>query len=319
MKTKTLLSILLLIVLASCDPATPQVVELPTVAVLPTLADTATPTLTLTATGTFTETATLDPSVTPTVSATWTPSATITDTPSPTPTRTPVPTAEPRPVNDLISIAQQATIVTLDPTQIVFQSTMIAATIIASGGTPAPGGGTPIIGGTPGTAVATPSNCSFTPMGGFATVYNSNPTLQSQLGCAINMAVTYGSALQTFERGMMLWVQGPPMSIYLLYPDGSYRRLDDTYIEGVDPISGGETPPSGFLEPVRGFGKVWRTYQDVRAAFGWATANESGGQSSAQPFNRGLMISLPQQGQILVFVDDGSGIVGRWSAVAGSF
>jgi hypothetical protein len=32
-----------------------------------------------------------------------------------------------------------------------------------------------------------------------------------------------------------------------------------------------------------------------------------------------MMISLPQQGQILVLIDDGSGIVGTWQAVAGSF
>jgi len=321
MNRKSLLFILFVILLAACDPAAPEVVELPTVAQLPTITDTVPPTVTLTLTGTLTETPTLNPSVTTSATASWTPSATITDTPSPTPSDTPIPTPEPRAMDDLLSAALVATIVTLDPNQLAQQSTMIAQTVIASGGQPAggtPGAGTPGVIG-PTAIGATPANCSFQPMGGFAAVYNNNVAISSQLGCALNSAVTYSSALQTFQSGTMLWVQGPPMYIYVMYSNGSYRRMDDTWVDGVDPVSGGETPPAGLLEPVRGFGKVWRTYQDIRTNLGWATASEVGGQSSAQPFTRGIMISLPQQGQILVFIDDGSGIVGTWQALAGSF
>jgi hypothetical protein len=325
MDKKTLLFILFIFFSAACVPTT-EVVELPTVAALPTITETLPATDTLTPIGTPTDTLTPNPSITITATASWTPSATITDTPSPTPTDTPIPTAIPRPVNDLIDIAMNATIITLDPNQIAAQSTMIAQTVIASGGQPANGTitfGTPSTPGAgtfgPTAGAATPSNCSFTPMGGFATIYNNNPAISSQMGCAINSAVSYGSALQNYQQGQMLWVQGPPMYIYLLYPNGSYRRMDDTWVSGVDPESGGEVPPAGLLEPVRGFGKVWRTYQDVRAAFGWATASEVGGQSSAQPFTRGIMISLPQQGQLLVLIDDGSGLVGTWQAFAGSF
>jgi hypothetical protein len=323
MDKKTLLFIFLVIFLAACNP-TPQVVELPTVAALPTITETIPATVTLTITGTLTETPTTNPSVTLSATASWTPSATITDTPSPTPTDTPIPTAVPRPVNDLIEMAMNATIITLDPNQIAVQSTMIAQTVIAAGGQPAgttmtPG--TPFTGGTfgPTAGASTPGNCVFFPAGGFATVYNNNAAISTQMGCALNNAISFSSALQNFQQGQMLWVQGPPMVIYLLYPNGSYRRMDDTWVSGVDPESGGETPPAGLLEPVRGFGKVWRTYQDVRASFGWATASEVGGQSSAQQFTRGVMISLPQQGQILVLIDDGSGLVGTWQAFPGSF
>ena len=53
--------------------------------------------------------------------------------------------------------------------------------------------------------------------------------------------------------------------------------MDDTFDPSTDPTSGGETPPAGLFEPTLGFGKVWREKPDVRAALGWATAEETPG------------------------------------------
>ncbi|MEL6149235.1 MAG: hypothetical protein AAFR56_06390 [Chloroflexota bacterium] len=75
--------------MSACAPQEPEVVELPTVAVLPTLTPTLTPTITMTPTFTPSVTDTL----TPTLTRTSTPTPTYTLTPSRTPTFTITPTA----------------------------------------------------------------------------------------------------------------------------------------------------------------------------------------------------------------------------------
>ncbi|NWF70086.1 MAG: hypothetical protein HXY40_13450 [Chloroflexi bacterium] len=316
MNTKILLFPLFALWLAACVPA-PQVADLPTLAEIPSMTATDTATITPPAAATASASPTLPASAAPTLSVTWTPSATITDTPTNTATATATLTAIPRPINDLVSEAMRATVVTPDPTLVFQQATALALTLIASGNTP-------VAGGTPGSVPSAPggtpaAGCGFAPMGGFAVIYNGSTLLQQQLGCPTNSAITYSSALQNFERGLMLWLQGPPASIYLLYPDLRYRRFDDSYVEGVDPLSGGEIPPFGLIEPVRGFGKIWRMYQDVRSDFGWAISGEIGAQSSAQSFSRGWMVALPQRSEVFIFIDDGSGIVGVWQTVPGGF
>jgi hypothetical protein len=176
---------------------------------------------------------------------------------------------------------------------------------------------------TPLTSGPLSPSCSFPPPGGFATIFQSDATLPAQLGCPLGappFAVTSASASQMYERGEMVWLQGPPTAIYVLYTTGRFQRYDDTYNAAVDPISGGETPPTGLREPVRGFGKVWRTFTDVRAGLGWAVTEESGANATAQTFERGQMIYLPQRGQVFILVNDpGSLVSGSWRAVTGSY
>jgi hypothetical protein len=148
-------------------------------------------------------------------------------------------------------------------------------------------------------------------------VYNSDPTLASQLGCALGV-ISFASASQMYQNGQMLWMAGPPTAIYALFSTGLFTRYDDTYNAAIDPASGGETPPPGLIEPVRGFGKVWRTFAEVHA-LGWATSDEAGGQSTAQIFERGQMVYLPQRGMIFVLITNNGGLNGGWRAVTGSF
>ncbi len=112
---------------------------------------------------------------------------------------------------------------------------------------------TPVLG-----IVADTADCSVQPMGGFASIYESNPSVATQLGCPTGSAITGDSAYQPFERGLMIWVstQG---AIYAFYNTSTYQSTADTWQDGVDPSSTGAQPPSPSLqEPIRGFGKVWR-------------------------------------------------------------
>ena len=288
--------------LTACGDNQPRVVgDLPTVAVLPTL--TATLPLIVTATvaaspsptDTITPTATALVTETPTV----TPSATITDTPTPTVTNTPLPSDTPLPTVDnegLVALAQLAAHATILPSNLM---------------PPAPTGSAALA-----TVPPVMPTCSTPPAGGFAAVYNSDVNLAAQLGCPLS-TITFASASQTYQSGSLLWLQEPPQAIYALFPTGLFTRYDDTYNPAVDPVSGGETPPPGLIEPVRGFGKVWRAFAEVRA-LGWATAEEAGGQATAQIFERGQMVYLPQRGTIFVLIST-NGLNGGWRAVSGSF
>lgn len=284
------LCLILALILTACDSA-PQDV-LPTVAELPSL--TATPlaldsaTLESTWTPTFTETATPTPGITDT--PTVTPSMTITDTPTPTATATASPTADQPALADLLQLALEATI--------------LPVTVAVP---PSSGDALPL------PLTAAPMACAMSPTGGFATFFNSDTTLSQQLGCPQGDPLTVGGAWQEFEGGWMLWLDGP---IYALYNSGQFERFEDTFDSAIDPESGGETPPVGRVEPVRGFGKVWRTHPSVRQFLGWAFGDEAGGQITYQRFDRGLMLAISARTQIIVLAGS---FDGTWRSFVGSF
>jgi hypothetical protein len=62
-------------------------------------------------------------------------------------------------------------------------------------------------------------------------------------------------------------------------------KWDESYPDGR-----GLTPPSGLVEPVRGFGYVWYEFlAGPDSTVGWATAQEMGFCASLQPFENGLI------------------------------
>ena len=165
------------------------------------------------------------------------------------------------------------------------------------------------------------TTCASSPQGIFGAIYQGDADIAAALGCAVGGASSATSAYQNFQNGLMLWVsslgaQQPQGVIYALASSGSYQRFNDTWVEGVDPDSGGAEPPSaGLSEPVRGFGKIWRENSSVRDALGWATSGENGGSATVQVFERGEMIAVPQTGQTYIML---SGAPGSWIARSGS-
>ena len=310
MRIISLISLLMVWMLAACAGAGTPVAVLPTIAELPTetaevrtpsplatsgdsgqvpLPTVASATATLTATHTATQTLTVTPSIT----ITDTPTRTATATP--TITETPLPTSDTEGISALIQLALQATIL---PTAILPSQPVVQPTI-------------PLISTGP---------CPVQPPGGFGVAFITDLALQGQIGCPIGATLTMSSATQNYERGQMFWVAGPPGSIYSLTSSGRYQRYDDTFNAAVDPERGGETPPAGLLEPVRGFGKVWRSFPDVRNGIGWAINQETGGTSTVQLFDRGQMIAMPQWGQIVVLIyDPGNPSAGSWRGIVGGF
>ena len=96
---------------------------------------------------------------------------------------------------------------------------------------------------------------------------------------------------QLFEHGRMIWIQ-PLRQIWVLTgvgtdpTQGTWTCYPDTFLDGMverdpqlDPVPGttiitafeGAVP----MQPVRGFGLVWRENLDVREALGWAYTHET--------------------------------------------
>jgi len=305
------------------DTPTDTPTEAPTQA--PTAADTATPLPSFTPQPSLTDT--------PSPTVTRTPSLTITNTITNTPSRTFTATLPVEGMGMLAELGGRTTI--LPPEQLYNPPTLTAFAIaqqtqVAGRGiivpiqnlTPTPVFGFPTsvatsFGGIPTAAVT----CTTPPPAALAPLFATDPALSGQIGCPIGTTPAQTvTAAQLFERGMMVYVAGSPGTIYSLSNDGTFRRFSDTFAAGVDPESGGETPPSGLLEPVRGFGKVWRSNPDVRAALGWAIIPEQGDAGSQLlSFDRGRAIFLPQRSQTVLLIDDLGGAGGRWRSIGGSF
>lgn len=313
------LLLLLSLLGAACTPEAGPRPVLPTVASLPTLVPTTTspavqvipeqgPTST-TAAPAASPTATSTISETPTV--TVTPSATITDTP--TATATNLPTVEPE-ARPLLGLIQEA----------------VQATILPPGLLPPPNTGT-----NPGTAPlpiptaiqAPPVNvsCTVYPAGGFGSIFFSNPDLSQQLGCPTGNppeVVNRSGAYQSFERGIMIWIEG---DIFVLYTGGRFEYYEDTFDAANDPETVGATPPQNLFVPIRGFGKVWANAAGVRDSLGWATQPELGAQATLQAFTGGWMVWLSGRNDVIILIDPGgitaSGqpLRGQWRSIAGQF
>lgn len=86
-------------------------------------------------------------------------------------------------------------------------------------------------------------------------------------------------AEQKFEHGSMFWLQ-PVKQIWVAMTDDSGKNIwsvyDDTFVDGQPESDPELTPPAGVMQPVRGFGKVWRENADVQKRLGWAVESEVG-------------------------------------------
>jgi len=94
------------------------------------------------------------------------------------------------------------------------------------------------------------------------------------------------AAQQSFERGLLVWF-GASRTIYALFEDKAtpaWSAFPDEFVDGQPESDPSLQPPEGKLQPVRGFGRLWRTNPEVRRRLGWASGPE-------QPFDGALQLS----------------------------
>ena len=167
---------------------------------------------------------------------------------------------------------------------------------------------TPTIGPTPAPLTGDPPEGLFRPEGSFAAIWENTARAQQDLGWAKTTGPeTIGGAVQEFDGGTMAW-RGDAGLIYVFFNDGTWQAFPDTFEEGMPESDPNFSPPSGRMQPIRGFGKVWRENADVREQLGWALAKESGGSAQVQEFERGAMIRFGGRAFVLV----GTGNQGKW-------
>jgi|FLYN01.1.fsa_nt_gi hypothetical protein len=86
-------------------------------------------------------------------------------------------------------------------------------------------------------------------------------------------------AEQVFEHGRMFWIE-PTRQIWVLVIEsegrGVWKVYEDTFSEGEPEMDPSIVPPPNRLQPMRGFGKLWRENPEVKEALGWAVTPEFG-------------------------------------------
>jgi hypothetical protein len=135
--------------------------------------------------------------------------------------------------------------------------------------------------------------------------YNSEEIdyFRTEMGCPGEVYEDLPAAVQTMERGQMIWSQlteeDQRIWAYLQY--NYYQEFPDTFQEGVDPEQPNVNPPEGLYAPRRGFGKVWINNPNLRQDIGWALeANERAATSTVQIFDNGVMVWVQDTGNVLV-------------------
>lgn len=146
----------------------------------------------------------------------------------------------------------------------------------------------------------TPVPCELAPASVYVGIWQQH---RADLGCAtsgLNANVTI--AQEHFEHGMMTWHK-PSDRITVHYDTGGWVSYQNTWWEGDETFSCGtpQSPPT----PLRGFGRVWCTHEDVRTALGNATAAEVGQTAKQQDFQGGTILES-QFGDIYVFLNSGT-------------
>ncbi len=130
-------------------------------------------------------------------------------------------------------------------------------------------------------------------------------------GCAPSAPVISAEVEQTFERGLMIWVQAESR-VYVLFNDSqqpSWTYYPDEFKDGDPESDPSLSPPPGLLQPIRGFGLVWRTREKVRSRLGWATSAEAPFDGTLQgdaTVDGGVMYLRAKDSNVLELSDKGA-------------
>lgn len=102
--------------------------------------------------------------------------------------------------------------------------------------------------------------------------------------CPAGPALITAGAEQHFQAGTMLWSAAEDR-IYVLFGDGAspqWTAFTDEWDPGEPEDNPELQPPTGYYQPVRGFGQVWREQPSVRDRLGWAIDEEAAYQTAIQ-------------------------------------
>lgn len=168
---------------------------------------------------------------------------------------------------------------------VVIPPTIPPLVVIQPGGNPTTGQGVipPAISTSPGAPVG---SCAIPVAEPFINAYTSNPILQN-FGCPRETGFSTALVFQPFEQGRMFWRD--TKQIIVLGNSGTFWRVADSWNDTIPADDPSLVPPSGLLQPVRGFGFVWRSNPTFRNSLGWALTTEFPLSSYWQEFDGGSL------------------------------
>jgi hypothetical protein len=157
------------------------------------------------------------------------------------------------------------------------------------------------------TPTPTPVICNFAPGGAFYATYQAHSKL---LGCPLSQQIVINTiSEEVFQGGHLFWRKDTDI-VYIIYDRqvGGGELFSGSWDKSIDPTIGrywswaqagepdpdgiGLTPPTGLLEPKRGFGWLWRTHLGrENGRLGWALDVAYGFDNigQAQEFEQGVM------------------------------
>jgi hypothetical protein len=152
----------------------------------------------------------------------------------------------------------------------------------------------------------TPVACDPPPMP-FTPVWQNIEQARALMRCPVGAPEEVRGVFQSFEHGVMFWRESDK-SIFVLSElrirqgddTDSWWRVADTFREGEPEGDPALQPPDGLAQPVRGFGKAWRSNAFIREALGWAVGSEAEIGSLWQQFEGGWMMTGPGGSPIYV-------------------
>jgi len=97
------------------------------------------------------------------------------------------------------------------------------------------------------------------------------------------------NAAQRFERGLMLWREDQ-RTIYVIASDNTWRKIVDTWVEGMPQFSCPDELPAGLVKPRRGFGYAWCNVAGLKVLLGWGLEVEHGFTTQFQAFQGSEMM-----------------------------
>ena len=170
-------------------------------------------------------------------------------------------------------------------------------------------GPSPTVANVPIQPSAAPMTCATAPPLPFGAIWQNIPQVQSAMRCPVGEPQTVRGVWQVFERGIMFWRESDhsifvisDMAIRQGQATDKWWRIVDTWQDTEPPDDPSLQPPDGMRQPIRGFGKIWRSNGFVREAVGWATGDEMQIDSQWQTFEGGWMMTGPNNTPVYTMV-----------------
>lgn len=92
---------------------------------------------------------------------------------------------------------------------------------------------------------------------------------------SVSPVISTQAAFQLYENGFMIWRADTGEVWVFAGNNGGSLQMYPVYLFQDLPNNPVQTPPSSFVNPINGFGRVWYNYPFVRSTLGWARTTET--------------------------------------------